>query len=101
MLRHFATCLGFASSLLLTGQARAQASGAPETGAPEACARIVADAARLACYDRAAKGAAMPDRPPAPAAAAVENFGDYGQLPRDRKLKSDVPKSVTGQITRL
>jgi hypothetical protein len=121
-LRHFATCLGFAASLLLTGYAVAQPAGAPETRAAGACTRIVADAARLACYDatfgRTASGAATPDRPPASPAAppsttfpppvsgaaspdAVGKFGDYGQLPQDRRAKSDVPKNVTAQITQL
>jgi hypothetical protein len=122
ILRHFVTCLGLAASLLLTGYAWAQPAGAPQTGAAGACTRIVADAARLACYDaafgRAAAGATTPDRPPGsrPAAAsttvpqpvsgaaapeAVRKFGDYGQLTQDRKARSDVPKSVTAQITQL
>jgi len=104
--RHFATCLGLAASLLL-GHAGAQ-PGSPETGAAGACTRIAANAARLACYDaafgRAASGATTPDRPPASRAAppdAVEKFGDYGQLARDRKAKSDVPKKVSAEITQL
>jgi hypothetical protein len=108
ILRHFVTCLGLAASLLLTGYARAQPAGAPQTGAAGACTRIVADAARLACYDaafgRAAAGATTPDRPPGSRAAAPEavgKFGDHGQLTQDRKAQSDVPKSVTAQITQL
>jgi hypothetical protein len=121
-LRHFTPCLGLAASLLLTGPAAAQSAGAPQSGAAEACPRIVADAARLACYDaafgRAALGTTTPDRPPASRATpppiavpppvsgvappeAVEKFGDYGQLARDRKAKADVPKNVTAQITQL
>jgi len=92
----------------LTGHAGAHPAGAPEPGAPEACARITSDSARLACYDaafgRAALGATTPDRPPAsqtPPPDAVEKFGDYGQLKRDHQAKTDVPKRVTGQITHL
>ena len=115
ILRHFVTCLGLASLLLLTGQPEAQSAGAPKTGAPEDCVRIAADAARLSCYDaafgRAAVGATPPDRPqasqtPPPASGiaapeAVEKFGDYGQLARDHQAKSEVPKRVTAQITKL
>jgi hypothetical protein len=115
MLRHFVTCLGLASPLLLTGHAGAQSAGAPETGAPEDCTGIAADAARLSCYDaafgRVAVGATPPDRPGAsqtpPTASgiappdAVEKFGDYGQLAHDHQAKSEVPKRVTGQITKL
>ncbi len=121
-MRHFVSCLGLASSLWLTGHAGAHPAGAPEPGAPEACARITSDSARLACYDaafgRAALGATTPDRPPAsqtpppsdgvpPTVSggappdAVEKFGDYGQLKRDHQAKTDVPKRVTGQITHL
>jgi hypothetical protein len=114
-LRHFVACLGLAS-LLLTGRSEAQSAGVLQTGAPEACTRIAADAARLSCYDtafgRAAFGATVRDRPPASPAApppissvappdAVDKFGDYGQLARDHQAKSDVPKRVTGQITQL
>jgi hypothetical protein len=115
ILRHFVACLGLASSLLLTGQPEAQSAGAPGTGAPENCMGIAADAARLSCYDaalgRVAVGATRPDRPrasqtPPPASGiappdAVEKFGDYGQLARDHQAKSEVPKRVTGQITKL
>jgi hypothetical protein len=121
-LRHFVTGLGLTSSLLLTGHAGAHPSGALETGAPDACRRITADAARLACYDatfgRAAVGSTTPNRPPASQATppspgaplpvprgeppgAVEKFGDYGQLKRDHQAKSDVPKRLTGQITQV
>ncbi len=121
-LRHFAPCVGLAASLLLTGYAGAQLAGAPETGAAAACTRIAVDAARLACYDaafgRAASGATTPDHPPASRAAppsstvpppvagaaspaAVGKFGDYGQLPQDRKAQADVPKKMTAQITQL
>ena len=106
----------------MSGHAGAQPAGAAQTGAAEACTRIVADAARLACYDAAfggaALGATMPDRPPARRAAppstaaqppgsgvappaAVEKFGDYGQLARDRKTQSDVPKNMTARVTQL
>lgn len=83
---------------------------------PQACARIVADAARLACYDAAfgrAPSSSTPVppatappvvQPPAAAAtpiAAVDKFGDYGQLPRDRLVKSSVPARVAGSITHL
>ena len=108
ILRHFVTCLGLAAPLLLTGYARAQPAGAPETGAAGACRRIVADAARLACYDaafgKAAAGATTPERSPGSRAASPESvgkFGDYGQLAQDRKAQSDVPKSVTAQIAQL
>jgi hypothetical protein len=115
-LRHFVTCLGLASSLLLTGPSEAQSSGAPETGAREDCTRIAADAARLSCYDaasgRTAFGATTPDRPrgsqaaPPPASGvappdSVEKFGDHGQLARDHQAKSEVPKRLSAQITQL
>jgi hypothetical protein len=115
-LRHFVICLGLASSLLLAGPSEAQSSAAPETRAPEDCARIAADAARLSCYDaasgRAAFGATTPDRPRASQAApppasgvappdAVEKFGDHGQLARDHQAKSELPKRLTAQITQL
>jgi hypothetical protein len=84
----------------------------------------VADAARLACYDaafgRASSGMSTSGGPAQPAgkvsapsaklaapaaggttANAVDKFGDYGQLERDRHANSDLPKRESAQIIRL
>jgi hypothetical protein len=109
-------------SPLLTGYVGAQPADAAPTDAAGACTRIAVDAARLACYDaafgRVASDATTPEHPLASPAApasitvphpvsgaaspdALGKFGDYGQLAQDRKAQSEVPKSVTAQITQL
>jgi hypothetical protein len=110
------TRLGLLFPLLIARVA--QPAGVPETNSPQACTRIVADASRLACYDAAfgvtpsarmappSAPAAPPARVQPPAAAAAPNqdaekFGDYGQLARDRLVKSSVPDRVSGRITQL
>lgn len=83
---------------------------------PQACTRIVNDAARLACYDAAfgvtpsAQASALAARPtpevqpPAPVTTppkGVDRFGDYGQLARDRQLNAGVPDRVAGRVVQL
>lgn len=87
---HYSTAaLGFACMLMVTGNARAQTAGGAE-----ACARITADAARLACYDAAfGRAEAAP--------VEAEKFGDDGQLRPKPKSKPELPKSLSGQVAQL
>jgi len=80
---------------LALGDAHAQ-----DLEAARACTRLVDDVARLACYD-AALGVAKPpkaQRSDLNKADAQAQFGDNGQLHRDLKSKTDLPKTVTSTV---
>ncbi len=86
--------------------------GAAAGGSPDQCVRIADDAARLACFDAlfkptaTAKSQAQPQSPsqpsqpspplPPPPQAAVEKFGDTGQL--HPLAKADIPKRLTSHV---
>jgi hypothetical protein len=78
--------------------AACRAAAAP--GAEAACTQIVDDPARLACYD-STFGHVLAKPPAHGAPAGADQFGDNGQLRRDRNAKSALPKSVTDRVAHM
>lgn len=88
------------SSLVWCALAVSGAGGAwsQDLTAAQACARITAAAARLACYDAAFAASPTPAAAPAAAAPDAAQFGDKGQLQPERKLKAALPKTLTAKV---
>jgi hypothetical protein len=76
---------------------------AQDLEAVRACTRLSDNAARLACYDAAVVEAKTPSVPKLSAEKPEPQpkFGDNGQLHRDIQSKADLPKSLTGQLSRV